>query len=68
MTKKPIHYLSSGEVAKRLGIRPDTLAKYKLPAPDATFGVRFKGWLPQTIDDWDLNRPAPRIPRPDGKR
>lgn len=44
-------YLSRPQMAKRWGLQPDTLNRYKLPAPDAQIG-RIKGWLPTTADDW----------------
>lgn len=44
-------YLSRPQMAKRWGLQPDTLNRYKLPSPDAQIG-RLRGWLPQTADDW----------------
>ena len=52
-----IRYLSSGEVAARLGITLDALMHYKLPEPDALIG-RTRGWLPETIDAWNASRPG----------
>lgn len=54
------HYLSRAEVAERIGVRPDTLGRYRLPEPDATIG-NVRGWLPETIDDWHSKR-NPRVP------
>lgn len=54
-----IAYLSRAEVAARIGVKPDTLGRYKLPEPDAVIG-KVRGWLPSTIDEWHANRPAPR--------
>ncbi|RRD59269.1 XRE family transcriptional regulator [Leucobacter sp. OH1287] len=52
-----IRYLSRSEVAELLGVKPDTLNRYKLPEPDAMIG-RARGWLPETIEEWDANRPG----------
>ena len=52
-----ITYLSRSEVAKRIGVQPNTLAHYKLPDPDAIIG-RTRGWLPETIDTWNASRPG----------
>jgi len=64
-------YLSRPEVAKRIGVKPDTLNRYKLPEPDAIVG-QLRGWLPETIDRWNESRPGPgkwgpehRIDEPD---
>lgn len=60
------HYLNLAEFAARLGVRLDTLAKYKLPDPDITLGQRHKGWTEETIDEWDKNRPRRRrVTRPE---
>lgn len=50
-------YLSLTEFAERVGLKPATLAKYKLPEPDAMIGGT-RGWLPKSIDDWQANRPG----------
>jgi hypothetical protein len=55
-TSAPI-YLSPIEVAARLGVKPSTLCRYKLPAPDMTIGVH-RGWLSETIDTWNAARPS----------
>ncbi len=52
-----IIYLSSPEVAERLGVTRGTLNRYKLPAPDAMTG-KTRGWLPETIDAWNAARPG----------
>lgn len=52
---KPIRYLERAEVAARIGVRPATLARYKLPPADAMVGSR-RGWLPATIDAWQAGR------------
>lgn len=58
---EPKRYLSTGEVAERVGVKPDTIHAYvtrgQMPAPDAVIG-RLKGWLPETIDAWNANRPS----------
>lgn len=50
-------YLSRADVAERLGVKPDTLSRYKLPAPDAMIGTT-RGWLAETIDEWNAARPG----------
>lgn len=58
---KPVTYLSRSDFAKRIGVQTSTLARYKLPKPDAIIGVNQRptyGWLPQTIDTWNTNRPG----------
>jgi hypothetical protein len=50
-------YLSRAEVAERIGVKPDTLGRYRLPEPDATIGT-VRGWLPATIDAWHQGRPS----------
>ena len=52
-----IEYLDSKQVAARIGVKPNTLSRYKLPEPDATIGDR-RGWLPDTIDVWNKSRPG----------
>ena len=47
----------TAEVAGRLGVKTGALATYKLPEPDATIG-RTRGWLPDTIDQWNTQRPG----------
>lgn len=60
-----IHYLSLNAVADRTGIALSTLRTYRrdgrLPEPDATIGLEPNvrhGWLPETIDNWQVNRPG----------
>jgi predicted DNA-binding transcriptional regulator AlpA len=50
-------YLSRTEVAERIGVKPDTLVRYLLPAPDALIGTT-RGWLLSTIDAWQASRPG----------
>lgn len=54
-----IKYLSRAEVAARIGVKPDTLSRYNLPAPDATIGT-VRGWTRHTIDTWNAARPRNR--------
>lgn len=53
----PARFLSVSDIAKKLGVQPGTLQRYKLPAPDAYIG-RTRGWKPETIDAWHKNRPG----------
>ena len=46
-------YLGVKQVAERLGITSGGLLNLKLPEPDATIG-----WLPETIDEWNAQRPG----------
>lgn len=48
-------YLSLKQVGERLGVK--NAATYKLPDPDAMIGTT-RGWLPETIDQWNANRPG----------
>jgi len=50
-------YLSRAEFAERVGLAVGTLSRYNLPDPDALVG-RTRGWLPETIDTWQANRPG----------
>ncbi|WP_230314223.1 hypothetical protein [Nakamurella alba] len=52
-----IRFLSRAEVAEHIGVKPDTLGRYRVPAPDAEVG-RVRGWLPATIDLWNAQRPS----------
>ncbi|GED96443.1 helix-turn-helix transcriptional regulator [Gordonia crocea] len=56
-----IRYLTRNEVADRVGLAPGTINAYDrrgyLPEPDAKIG-RVNGWLPETIDEWNRNRPG----------
>lgn len=56
--KKTVQYLSRPGVAARIGVKPDTLKRYKLPPPDGMVG-KLPGWLPETIDAWNAARPGP---------
>jgi predicted DNA-binding transcriptional regulator AlpA len=62
----PHRLLDRAAVASRLGVHPDSITRYgargDFPEPDATFG-RSPAWLPETIDNWQANRPG-RTGRP----
>jgi predicted DNA-binding transcriptional regulator AlpA len=53
----PERYLSTTEVAERIGVTRGALGRYRLPEPDAWIGTT-RGWLPATIDEWHANRPG----------
>lgn len=53
----PKRYLSAGEFAERIGVKRDTLNRYVLPGPDAFVG-QIRGWLPETVDEWNAARPG----------
>lgn len=48
-------YLGIKQVSERLGVT--NAASYDLPEPDVTIG-RTRGWLPDTIDQWNAQRPG----------
>ena len=59
------HYLGRQEFAGRIGISVNTLSRYlsegRLPDPDALTGSggrAVRGWLPETIDRWNAERPG----------
>lgn len=59
-------YLSLQDVADRLGLSRNTIGNYatqgRLPEPDVIVGQRqrVRGWLPETIDQWNTQRPGTR--------
>lgn len=65
MTK---HYLNVAQVEQRLGLAHNSLSRIKLPTPDVIVGPvnddgshprgTARGWLPETIDEWNANRPG----------
>lgn len=65
---EPLRFLSANQVAERIGVKPPSLARYKLPDPDVIVGPvnddgslprgTTRGWLPATIDEWNANRPG----------
>lgn len=50
-------YLSRAEFAERVGVKPDSLGRYKLPEPDAMIGS-VRGWTEETADAWNAARPG----------
>lgn len=52
-----IKALTLQEAADRLGLSRSTLRTYRFPDPDVQIG-RIVGWLPQTVDEWQANRPG----------
>lgn len=54
-------YLDITEAAKRLGVRPGTVTRYRswrvFPAPDVMLG-RSPRWSPETLDLWQASRPG----------
>ncbi|MGM5069836.1 XRE family transcriptional regulator [Rhodococcus qingshengii] len=55
--RKTAHYLSATQFAERIGVQPGALSRYKMPEPDAYIG-KTRGWLPETVDEWNANRPG----------
>lgn len=59
---EPRIYLSRSEFAERIGVKMDTLSRYKLPDPDVVIGASGKrataGWLTETVDAWNAARPG----------
>lgn len=56
-----IRFLGVPEFADRIGVHRGTMNRLALPEPDAIIGDR-RGWLPQTIDEWDAQRTRRRVP------
>jgi hypothetical protein len=55
------------QFAERIGLKADTLRRYKLPPRDYTVGADKPAWTAKTIDAWDAARPGQRrVQRPDG--
>lgn len=52
------HYLSTGDIAKQLGIGQSGMSRYKLPEPAVIVGGRYKGWTQEQIDEWIESRPG----------
>lgn len=50
-------YLSLKEVGERIGTSNPSAKGYRLPEPDAWIGTT-RGWLPETIDQWNAQRPG----------
>ena len=56
--RKVQKYLSRQDVAKRLGMKSvRSLSGIDLPPHNVEVG-RHKGWLPETIDRWNAQRPG----------
>ncbi|MDI9900522.1 helix-turn-helix transcriptional regulator [Rhodococcus sp. IEGM 1409] len=65
---KPVLYLSRAQLAERIGLSSDSLSRYKLPTPDVVIGPvnddgtiprgSTRGWTPETVDEWNANRPG----------
>ncbi|RSX58177.1 hypothetical protein D2E24_0537 [Bifidobacterium samirii] len=51
------HHLGVKQVAEHLDIIQGALLSLNLPEPDAIIG-RTRGWKPETIDQWNANRPG----------
>lgn len=66
--RRTYHFLSLAQVEERLGLAPRSLSKVKMPEPDAIVGPvdadgtvlrgTVRGWLPETIDEWNATRPG----------
>jgi len=57
-------YLDTAGVARLLGVRPQTVSRYRMedrhppfPEPDITISGR-PGWRPETIQAWQAERPG----------
>jgi|688.fasta_scaffold1216790_2 hypothetical protein len=56
--RKVARYMGRAEVAAHLGLKSvRSLTRIKLPPPDAIIGPH-KGWLKETIDEWNAARPG----------
>ena len=56
--KRVARFMDRTEVAHYLGLKGvKSLSRLTLPEPDALIG-KTKGWLPQTIDEWNAKRPG----------
>ncbi|MED5815223.1 hypothetical protein VST63_22920 [Mycolicibacterium sp. 050232] len=66
--KRPDRYLSQSQVEEYLKLARGSLSRIKLPPPDAVIGPinedgtvprgSIRGWLRETIDEWQRNRPG----------
>ncbi len=54
-----IRYLNAAEFAEYIGVKRNTVSRYKLPPVDAYIGKDRHGWLPESIDAWQARRPGP---------
>lgn len=56
--RKVARFLGRAEVAEYLGLKSvRSLTRIKLPPPDALIGPH-RGWLPETVEHWNANRPG----------
>lgn len=55
--RRQTRYLDRVSFAERIGVKPATLNRYRMPAPDAILGEK-RGWLPKTVDAWNARRPG----------
>ena len=54
-------YLSRMQFAARIGVKPASLSRYKLPTTDVIVGPDTRpvqGWTEETIDKWNAARPG----------
>ena len=54
-------YLSRMQFAARIGVKPASLSRYKLPTPDVIVDPETRpvqGWTEETIDKWNAARPG----------
>ena len=51
-------YLGVKQVAERLGITSGGLLNLKLPEPRRDHRPHSGAWLPETIDEWNAQRPG----------
>lgn len=63
-----IHYLSTGDIAQKIGVNQGSMSRYNLPEPDAIIGGRYKGWLPETVEAWIASRPGHGGRRPTAEK
>ena len=57
--RPPQVFLSLAQFEARIGLKPRSLSRVKLPPPDAIIGPvkgTIRGWLPETIDYWKRMR------------
>lgn len=71
---EPVEKLYREDFAERIGVKPDTLNRYKLPPRDGTdieAGHARPFWYPDTVDEWQRSRPgrgSPGVPRQNRRR
>lgn len=55
------HLYTLAEFGQRIGVKRDTIKKYRLPEPDASYsrgGTQHPLWSQSTIDAWESARPS----------